>query len=91
MPRYTVSFLFFYFDLEFLEVKSFTTLTAKILLPMAWEIDKNTYQCSPNSNPYSINAGTTAGFVKRLTVSSSELYMAVNAVLWRNFSSIAEL
>jgi hypothetical protein len=52
---------------------------------MAWEVGKDKY--SQNSNPKNcINAGTTAGFDKRSAVSSSELYRAKNAAIWRIFS-----
>jgi hypothetical protein len=67
-------FLIFNFDLEFLkEVQSFKALTAKIYLIInglgGQQVLMYPY---PNSNRKSINEGTTAGFVKRSAVSSSE-------------------
>ncbi len=41
---------------------------------MAWEVGNYLY--FPNSNPKGLNAGTTAGFVKRSSVSFSELSRA---------------
>jgi hypothetical protein len=39
-----------------------------------------------------MNTGTTAGFVKKLAMSSSELYIRADSVaLWRIFYWIAEL